>query len=158
MDGLRPGSNLSRRSLLGVAVLGAAAPVVGACAGPDAGPTAPSRGAGRASRASAVSTAPDGTQQVVLTVSDDYVFVPESFTVRPGPVRLTLTSEAEQLTHNFEFSAGQGPVAISERIPIVGPGDEDTIEFSVDVIGDYPFECSFHVALGQVGTMRVSAT
>jgi plastocyanin len=31
-----------------------------------------------------------------------------------------------------------------------------TIEFTVQAPGDYPFECSFHVQLGQVGTMTVS--
>jgi plastocyanin len=32
----------------------------------------------------------------------------------------------------------------------------DTMEFTVDQPGDYQFECSFHVALGQIGTMAVA--
>lgn len=40
---------------------------------------------------------------------------------------------------------------------ILPPGIEDTIEFTVDRVGDYAFECSFHGALGQVGTMSVVA-
>jgi hypothetical protein len=30
-----------------------------------------------------------------------------------------------------------------------------TIEFEVTAPGDYPFECSFHLQLKQVGTMTV---
>ncbi|CCH86061.1 protein of unknown function [Modestobacter italicus] len=32
----------------------------------------------------------------------------------------------------------------------------ETIEFTVSAPGDHPVECSFHAALGQVGTMTVS--
>ena len=103
----------------------------------------------------AVTTAPDGVQEVTLETGDDYVFTPATFTVAPGPVRLTVRNTATQLTHNFVFSPGTGPAAISERIPVLAPGESDTIEFTVPAAGDYPFECSFHTALGQVGTMTV---
>jgi plastocyanin len=39
---------------------------------------------------------------------------------------------------------------------VLAPGESKTIEFTVTAPGDYPFECSFHAALGQVGTMTVS--
>jgi plastocyanin len=71
-------------------------------------------------------------------------------------VRLTVRNTAEQLTHNFLFTAGTGPAAITEQIPVLAPGETKTIEFTATAPGDYPFECSFHVALGQVGTMTVS--
>jgi plastocyanin len=103
----------------------------------------------------AVRTAADGFQEITLATGDDYVFTPDTFTVAPGPVRLTVRNDAEQMTHNLEFTAGQGPAAITEKIPILAPGDVDTIEFTVSAPGDYPFECSFHIALGQVGTMTV---
>ena len=99
----------------------------------------------------------DGTQTITLTVADDYLFRPDSFTVAPGKVRLTLVSTAEQLTHNFRFTPGGGTAAIEEQVEILPPGIEDTIEFTVDRVGDYRFECSLHVALGQVGTMSVVA-
>jgi plastocyanin len=60
------------------------------------------------------------------------------------------------MTHNFRFSAGKGPAEISEQIPVLAPGESKTIEFTVTAPGDYPFECTFHAALGQVGTMTVS--
>ena len=74
----------------------------------------------------------------------------------PGVVRLTVTNTATQLTHNFLFTEGAGVEDISEQIPLLAPGDSQTIEFTVTTPGDHPFECSFHTALGQVGTMTVS--
>ena len=103
----------------------------------------------------AVSTAADGLQEITLETGDDYVFTPATFTVAPGQVRLTVRNVAEQMVHNFEFSAGQGPAAIVEKIPILAPGDVETIEFTVAATGDYQFECTFHLAQGQVGTMTV---
>jgi plastocyanin len=102
-----------------------------------------------------VSVAPDGVQEITLETGDDYVFTPATFTVAPGQVRLTVRNVAKQLTHNFTFTPGTGPAAITEKIPVLAPGQSDTIEFPVTVPGDYPFECSFHAALGQVGTMTV---
>jgi plastocyanin len=102
-----------------------------------------------------VSTAPDGFQEITLETGDDYVFTPATFTVAPGKVRLTVHNTAAQLTHNFTFK-GTGPATISEKIEVLAPGQARTIEFTVTTPGDYPFECSFHAALGQVGTMTVS--
>ena len=104
----------------------------------------------------ALSTAPDGVQEITLETGDDYVFTPATFTVAPGQVRLTVRNSAEQMTHNFLFTAGKGPEAITEQIPYLAPGETKTIEFTVTAPGDHPFECSFHAALGQVGTMTVS--
>jgi plastocyanin len=104
-----------------------------------------------------VTTAPDGVQQITLQTQDDYVFTPDHFTVAPGKVRLRVVNVAEQTTHNFRFRPDSGPAPIAEDIPLLAPGDEKTIEFEVQQPGDYPFECSFHIQLGQVGTMTVSA-
>jgi plastocyanin len=104
-----------------------------------------------------VTTAPDGVQEVTLQTQDDYVFTPDHFTVAPGKVRLTVTNVATQLTHNFRFSPDQaeGPPHIEAEIPLLAPGQKDTIEFTVEKPGDYPFECSFHTQLNQVGVMTV---
>ena len=74
-----------------------------------------------------------------------------------GKVRITVLSTAKQLTHNFRFTPGAGPATIEQQVEILPPGIEDTIEFTVDRVGRYGFECSFHVAMGQVGTMTVVA-
>ena len=102
-----------------------------------------------------VTTAPDGVQEVTLQTQDDYAFTPDSFTVQPGKVRLTVVSVATQLTHNFRFTPGKGPAAITQEIPLLAPGDTKTIEFTVAEPGDYAFECSFHTQLNQVGVMTV---
>jgi plastocyanin len=105
-----------------------------------------------------VTTDAEGVQEVTIETGDDYVFTPNAFTVAPGTVRLTVTNTAKQLTHNFMFTTGAGPAAITEQIPLLAPGQSETIEFTVTQPGDYPFECTFHTALGQVGTMTVSGS
>ena len=102
-----------------------------------------------------VTVAPDGAQEITLQVQDDYVFTPDHFTVDPGTVRVTVVSVAEQMTHNFTFTPDAGPAPIESSISLLAPGQEMTIDFDVEAPGDYPFECSFHVQLGQVGTMTV---
>ena len=103
-----------------------------------------------------VTTAPDGVQEVTLQTQDDYVFTPDTFTVAPGPVRLTVVNVAEQTTHNFRFTPDDGPAPIGEEIPLLTPGETRTIEFTATAPGDYGFECSFHTQLQQFGTMTVS--
>jgi plastocyanin len=119
-------------------------------------PTVPQATRTAAAAVGTVSTAPDGVQEVTLETGDDYVFTPATFTVAPGRVRVTVRNRASRLTHNFVFPRGTGPAEISESIPVLAPGDSDTVEFTVTAAGDYRFECSFHAALGQVGTMTVS--
>jgi plastocyanin len=102
-----------------------------------------------------VTVAEDGVQEVTIQTPDDYVWLPETFTVAPGRVRLTVESTATQATHNFRFTPGAGVEEISEEVPLLAAGQTETIEFEVTVPGDHPFECSFHVQLGQVGVMTV---
>lgn len=144
---------VSRRAVLLGGLAGLGVITVSACGG-ESGPAATSSAPADAA-AGTVSTGPDGAQEITLLVGDDYVFVPDAFEVGPGRVRLTLTSEAEALTHNIRFTPGAGPAPIEEEIPILAPGASETIEFGVDLPGDYQYECSFHVALGQIGTMTV---
>jgi plastocyanin len=138
------------RALLAGAVL--VATVLTGCGGGTAEQAAPSSGPAPGT----VTTAPDGVQEVTLQTQDDYVFTPGSFTVAPGEVRLTVVNDAEQTTHNFRFTPGDGPAPIQPEIPLLAPGESKTIEFAVTAPGDYGFECSFHTQLGQFGTMTVS--
>jgi plastocyanin len=122
------------------------------------GTDAPSSGAPASTTAEGVGTVtvgPDGVQEITLQTQDDYVFTPAHFTVDPGTVRLTLVNVAKETTHNFTFTPDTGPAPIESSISLLAPGQELTIDFDVDTPGDYPFECSFHVQLGQVGTMTV---
>jgi plastocyanin len=122
------------------------------------GTDAPSSGAPASTTAEGVGTVtvgPDGVQEITLQTQDDYVFTPDHFTVDPGTVRLTLVNVAKETTHNFTFTPDTGPAPIESSISLLAPGQELTIDFDVETPGDYPFECSFHVQLGQVGTMTV---
>ncbi len=138
------------------AAIAAALVLLAGCGGDDGGS---GRGADPSASDPAlgtVTTAPDGVQEVTIETPDDYVFEPDSFTVAPGRVRLTVRNSAEQMVHNFRFTPDTGPAAIEEDIPLLQPGESDTIEFEVGPVGDYPFDCSFHLQLGQVGTMTVA--
>jgi plastocyanin len=130
-----------------------AAGLLAGCGGRGAGSATADRPAGPS--LGTVTTGPGGVQQVTLQTQDDYVFTPDRFTVAPGKVRLTVRNVAKQMTHSFRFSAGGGPATLGAQIPILAPGQEQTIDFTVQTPGDYRFECSFHVQLGQVGTMTV---
>lgn len=138
------------RLLIGAVLVGSV--LTGCGSGPATPAAAPSTvpGVGK------VTEAPDGVQQVTIQTQDDYAFTPKQFTVKPGRVRLTVVNAATQLTHNFRFTPGKGPQAIPQDISLLAPGERKTIEFTVTKPGAYPFECSFHIQLGQVGTMTVS--
>ncbi len=136
------------------AAIAAAVVLLAGCGGDDGG------GGGAAPSADpslgTVTIAADGVQEVTIETPDDYVFLPATFTVAPGPVRLTVRNTAEQMVHNFRFTPETGPAEITEEIPLLQPGESDTIEFEAPAVGDYPFDCSFHLQLGQVGTMTVA--
>jgi plastocyanin len=155
--GARPGARPAPRSgllagLLLTALLALA--VLTGCSNQE--PTLPAATRTTGGDVGAVSTAADGVQEITLETGDDYVFTPGTFTVAPGQVRLTVRNTADQLTHNFMFTKGTGPAEITQQIPVLAPGESKTIEFTVTAPGDYLFECTFHAALGQVGTMTVS--
>jgi plastocyanin len=145
-------SGLARRTVPVIALLSVTGLLVG-CTSERAvpPPTEARSGVGE------VTTGADGVQEITLQTQDDYVFTPDSFTVQPGRVRLTLINVGQEMVHNFRFTPDTGPAAIDEQIDILPAGEEETIEFEVAEPGEYPFECSFHVQLDQVGTMTVSA-
>jgi plastocyanin len=138
--------------LLGLLVLPA---VLTGCGGSTDGSTAPQASATAGPGVGTVTTADDGVQEITLQTQDDYVFTPDTFTVDPGTVRLTVVNVGKDLTHNFRFTPDEGPAPIESEIPLLTAGQEVTIEFEVAEPGDYPFECSFHIQLDQVGTMTV---
>ena len=87
-----------------------------------------------------VTTGADGVQEITVQTQDDYLFLPDSFTVEPGTVRLTLINVGEQMVHNFRFTPGEGPEAIDTQIDILPAGEEETLEFEVTRPGEHPFE------------------
>jgi plastocyanin len=154
MRGLVPVRVSAAARRIGTLVVGMmlAAGLLAGCGGSSSGTVAHSSAPSNLGK---VTTGPGGVQQVTLQTQDDYVFTPDHFTVAPGKVKLTVKNVGKQMAHNFEFTAGGGPAAISAQIPFLGPGQQQTIQFTVQAPGKYRFECSFHVQLGQVGTMTV---
>ena len=145
MSGSRP----KRRHRLQAVAVAAALVLVTGC-GSDEPEKAPvTEGLGE------VTVGADGVQEVTIQTQDDYVFTPDSFTVAPGPVRLTVVNVATDLTHNLRFTEEELPEPIGSEITLLAPGQEMTIDFEVTTPGDYPFVCTFHTQLGQVGTMTV---
>ncbi len=117
--------------------------------------TAPAAAAPEGTAPGTVTTASDGVQEITLRTQDDYVFAPATFTVAPGRVRLTVENVAEQMVHNLRVRPEAVPQPIAEEIPLLQPGESRTIEFDVAAPGDYLFDCTFHLQLGQTGTMTV---
>jgi plastocyanin len=151
--GLLPAGRARRIGALVVGVV-LAGGVLAGCSGDSGGASATASSSANPDLGKV--TDADGVQEVTLQTQDDYVFTPDHFTVAPGKVRLTVTNVATQLTHNFRFTPDQGPEPISAEIPLLAPGDSKTIEFTVTKPGKHPFECSFHIQLGQTGMMTVS--
>ncbi len=145
------GRRKRRVAALGVGMILAGSLLAGCGTARTAAPPAPSSAPG----VGVVKTDPDGVQEVTIQTQDDYVFTPNKFTVAPGTVKLTVTNVGKELTHNFRFTPGKGPAPIAAEIPLLTSGQKKTIQFTVTTPGDYGFECSFHVQLGQVGTMTV---
>ncbi len=136
------------------AVIAAAVVLLAGC-GADA-PASEQAAPSTAPGVGVVTTAPDGVQEITIQTQDDYVFVPDTFTVAPGTVRLTLLNAGTDMTHNLRFDPDEGPEPIGAQIDFLAPGQEETIEFDVTEPGDHPFTCTFHAQLGQVGTMTVA--
>ncbi|MGY1988105.1 plastocyanin/azurin family copper-binding protein [Blastococcus sp. SYSU DS0669] len=142
-----------REKALAVAV---ALALLTGCGGGGGGAAAETTAAPAAEGLGEVTIAEDGVQEVTLQTQDDYVFTPATFTVEPGTVRLTLVNVAEGMPHNLEFTDAELPEPVDAGISLLAAGEEETIEFEVTTPGEYPFACTFHLQLGQVGTMTVS--
>ena len=134
------------------AVTAAAVVLLAGCGGGSGGAAA----APTAEGVGVVTTDADGVQEITLQTQDDYAFTPDRFTVDPGRVRLTVVNVAKQMTHNLEFTQSGAPGPIAAKISLLAPGQTASVDLEVSAPGDYPFECSFHVQLGQVGTMTVA--
>jgi plastocyanin len=160
MKGLVPVRDSATVRRIGTLVVGmvVAVGLLAGCGGPSSASSGGSSGAAQRPATSSlgtVTTGPGGVQRVTLQTEDDYVFTPDHFTVAPGKVQLSVRNVAKEMSHNFAFSANGGPAPISATIPILAPGQQQTISFTVQAPGNYRFECQFHVQLGQVGTMTV---
>jgi len=120
-------------------VLLAAVSVVGGCDSEPKKPAAPVTSA----------PAPD-TQIVKVSIGDDMRFDPASISVRPGKVRVILTTGG-QVAHTF---TAPGLGVNSGNIP---GGKSVTLDFNVPKVGEYPFYCAYHRSQGMTGTISAQA-
>jgi uncharacterized cupredoxin-like copper-binding protein len=99
------------------------------------------------------SLAPDGTQQVTISVADGMKFQPAAVSVHAGqPLALTLRN-ADQSAHDLTLNEG---VAVAVKLT-ANAGENTTRTFTFDKPGTYKFECSMpgHALAGMRGTITV---
>lgn len=95
----------------------------------------------------------NGVQQITLDAGDDYRFHPSTFTVHPGPVEVILHHTGSGAPHNWQLVGFP-----ADFVPLVSAGQTSMATFQAPAKpGRYQFECTIHVAQGQVGTMIVTA-
>jgi uncharacterized cupredoxin-like copper-binding protein len=97
------------------------------------------------------SVAPDGTQQLTISVDDGMTFQPAAVSVRAGqPLQLTLRN-AGQSAHDLTLNEG---VPQSVKLTVNG-GETTSGTFTIDRLGTYKFECSSpgHALVGMRGTI-----
>jgi plastocyanin len=95
-------------------------------------------------------SASGGVQQVRITTDQHYRFNPSTITVHPGRVRITLAHVGTGAPHDWslvDFPA--------DNVPLVTPGQSQSVEFTAPAPGTYAFICTIHIAQGQTGTLVV---
>lgn len=93
-----------------------------------------------------------GVQDVVITTDNKYRFTPDTITVHPGKVRITLKhlSTGGGAPHDWQL---QG--FTSDYVPLTQSGQTNSVEFVAPAPGRYQFICTIHVVQGQTGTLVV---
>jgi plastocyanin len=104
----------------------------------------PQYGAGTAS------AGPSGIQQITVYVNDKYRFDPDTITVHPGKVKITLVHQGTGAPHDLSVLGFP-----ADFVPLVYPGGTTSATFTAPAPGRYEFECTLHVAQGQTGTLVV---
>ena len=91
-----------------------------------------------------------GVQQVVVTAGDDYRFTPDTITVHPGRVEITLINKGTGAPHNLSVTGFP-----ADFVPLASAKQTTTATFTAPAPGRYQFVCTIHVAQGQTGTLVV---
>lgn len=100
-------------------------------------------------------TSDDPTTETTFDVTaTEYAFSPSELRVPAGTeVTVTLQNEGT-MGHDW---GGEFGSAGTVRTDIIGPGESDSVSFTVDEPGEYPFWCSVpgHRGAGMEGTLIV---
>jgi plastocyanin len=93
----------------------------------------------------------NGIQEITIEATDNDRFIPSTFYVHPGKVRVTLVHTGTGAPHNFEVT--KDPADFVPDVYSQGQRGSDT--FIAPEPGRYQFICTIHVEEGQIGTMVV---
>jgi plastocyanin len=91
-----------------------------------------------------------GVQQVTIQADDKYRFTPDTITIHPGKVQITLINTGRGAPHDFSVTG-----IPADFVPLASAGQTMTATFTAPAPGRYQFVCTIHVAQGQTGTMIV---
>jgi plastocyanin len=104
------------------------------------------------SGASTAAVAGNGVQQVTIKADDEYRFTPDTITVHPGQVKITLINTGRGAPHDFSVTGFP-----ADFVPLASAGQTMTATFTAPAPGRYQFVCTIHVTQGQTGTLIVLA-
>ena len=143
----RPPTRCIRSRALGPLLIAlVAAVLLGACSNRQASVNRRPQTGGSAT----ASAGSDGVQQVTITVNDTYRFSPDTITVHPGRVQITLVHKGNGAPHDWQLSG-----IPADYVPLVNPGHTSVATFTAPTPGRYQFVCTIHRAQGQTGTLIV---
>ncbi len=94
----------------------------------------------------------NGVQQVTIKADDKYRFTPDTITVHPGQVKITLINTGRGAPHDFSVTGFP-----ADFVPLAAAGQTMTATFTAPAPGRYQFVCTIHVTQGQTGTLIVLA-
>lgn len=89
-------------------------------------------------------------QQVTVKADDKYRFTPDTITVHPGQVKITLINTGRGAPHNLSITGFP-----ADFVPLAASGTTTTATFTAPAPGKYQFVCTIHIAQGQTGTFVV---
>jgi plastocyanin len=102
--------------------------------------------------ASATATAgyaADGTQQVVITATNNNTFEPDVIFARPGTLRVTVSNPSV-------FPIDLTVPSLNVRSTTIFAGRTAVVTFDIPTPGQYQFQSSFHAHDGMTGTLVVN--
>lgn len=101
--------------------------------------------------ASATASSTGGVQKITVKAGDDFRFVPDTITVHPGKVTITLMNTGQGAPHNLQLPT----LPFGDWVPLTSAGQSSSITFETPAAGTYQFICSIHARQGQVGKLIV---
>jgi len=156
-----PGARASRRTVLFAIVTAAAGSVVVGCASSGAAAPSATKPPAQAGSDTTTKAAESSGSTVVVTMNDQFRYVPETITIAKGTTVEWKNTSASPHTVTDDPSKAQNKanaVLPSGAEPwdseMIDPGKSYTHTFTV--AGDYTYFCIPHESLGMVGKIKVT--